>query len=127
MSNLKNDVTIKGAGAEYTLRPSFGALIAIEKVTKKSLLEIIDGVKVAQVSIADMIAVLKEGSKAAGTMMTDAEIQSLFEGEGIVRVLEQITPFFTAAFYGGKLHQAQIPKAIAEGAESQPQFIGTAI
>ena len=123
--NLKSDVTIKGAGLEYTLRPSFGCMIQVEVRAKKSLLKIIEEFQAGNASLSDMTAILKEGSRAAGKIMTDKEIEDLFDSEGVVSVQVQLAEFFVAAMYGGKVHEAQSPKTEAEGTESPLKSIGT--
>jgi hypothetical protein len=122
---MKQDVMIKGAGLEYTLRPSFSCMMAIEQRTKKSLLKIIEEFQAANASLADMIAILKEGSRAAGKIMTDKQIEDLFDSEGVVSVQVQLAEFFVAAMYGGKVQQEQSPKTEAEGTEAQQKLSGT--
>lgn len=121
--NLKNEVMVKGAGLEYTLRPSFGCLMGIEERSKKSLMKIIEEFQNGQGALNDLIAILKEGTKAAGRIITDKEIEKLFEEEGIVSVQVQLADFFVKAMYGGKITP---PKQIAEGTD-QPKSIGTSI
>lgn len=125
MTNLKNDVTIKGAGLEYTLRPSFSCLINIEARAKKSLLKIIEEFQAGHGTLADMITILKEGSRAFGTIMTDKQIEDLIENEGLVSVQVQLAEFFVKGMYGGKVHAAQSPKTEAEGTESLLKSSGT--
>lgn len=125
MNSMKNDVTIRGAGSEWILRPSFGAMIGIEQRSKKSMLKIIQEFQDGNGSLNDMINILKEGTKAAGNIITDKQIETLFDEEGVVSIQVQLANFFVAAMYGGKVHQAQSPKTEAEGQESQQKSIGT--
>jgi hypothetical protein len=122
---MKNDVTIKGAGVEYTLRPSFQCLINVESRAKKSLLKIIEEFQAGHGTLSDMICILKEGSRAAGAIMTDAQIETLIEEEGLVSVQIQLAQFFVKGMYGGKAHEAQSPKTEAEGTESLAKSHGT--
>lgn len=122
---MKNDVTVKGAGVEYTLRPSFGCLMSIEQRAKKSMLKIVEEFQAGHGSMSDMIAILKEGSRAAGAIMTDAQIETLIEEEGLVSVQVQLAQFFVKGMYGGKVHENQSPKAEAEGTESLLKSSGT--
>lgn len=119
--NMKNDVIVKGAGLEYTLRPSFGCMIAIEQRAKKSMLKIIQEFNDGNGGLNDMITILKEGTRAAGKIIKDEEIEALFDAEGVVAIQVQLADFFVAAMYGGKVAEKQSPKAEAEVTESQPK------
>lgn len=118
---MKNDVIVKGAGVEYTLRPSFGAMIAIEQRAKKSMLKIIQEFNDGNGGLNDMITILKEGTRASGKIIKDEEIEALFDAEGVVSIQVQLAEFFVAAMYGGKTAEKQSPKAEAEVTESPQQ------
>lgn len=123
-SNLKGDVKVVGAGTEYVLRPSFGAMMGIEQRSKKSLLKIVEEFQAGHGTLADTIAILKEGTKAAGRIIMDSEIEALFDAEGVVNVQVQMANYFVAALFGGKVYEANSsPKAQAEG--EQPKLTTT--
>jgi hypothetical protein len=122
---MKNDVIVKGAGHEFVLRPSFGCLISIENRAKKSMLKMVEEFQAGHGNLSDMICILKEGSRAAGAIMTDAQIETLIEEEGLVAVQIQLAQFFVKGMYGGKAHEAQSPKTEAEGTESLLKSSGT--
>jgi hypothetical protein len=110
---------------EYTLRPSFGCLISIENRAKKSMLKMVEEFQAGHGTLADMICILKEGSRAAGSIMTDKQIESLIEEEGLITVQIQLAQFFVKGMYGGKVNEDQSPKTEAEGTESLAKSLGT--
>lgn len=111
-ANLKNEVTIEIGGREITLRPSFGCMTAIEQKAKKSLLNIIEDANNGKGFIADMVIVIREGTRAAGQTMKDEEIQELLETAGILTVQMALVPFFVMSLYGGKQLEAQQKKTL---------------
>jgi len=106
-ANLKNEVTIKGSNdTEYTLRPTFMCLMEIERKSGKSILKMIDEFTTGQGSLKDMTVILKEGTRAAGKPIREAEIEALIEDIGLMTVSTQLIGFFVKSLYGGKAIEA---------------------
>lgn len=126
-ANLKNDVTIKGAGLEYTLRPSFQCLMNIESKAKKSILQLIQEFNEGKGSLADTITILKEGTRASGTIITDKQVEALIEQEGVMTVQMQLVGFWVKSMYGGKTQEALNKKKVMEESTDPLESSGTTI
>lgn len=123
-ANLKNDTTIRGMGQEWVLRPTFGCLMGIENKTKKSILTIIQEFTDGKGNISDLVSILKEGTKAAGNVISDKQIENLFESEGIMTIQKQLGEFFVLCMYGGQVQMEQSKKKPIISSEDQKDSLG---
>lgn len=100
-NKFKNEATFNLGEYKFTMRPTFNCLVEIEDRTGKGILEFVQSVPRGKASTRDTMIVVQEGARAAGTHLTDKEVQAIIEKNGLVRVQEALADFAAIALYGG--------------------------
>lgn len=103
--NLKNETTLKLGGTELVMRPTMGCIMNIEKLTGKDIVQHVNDVQTMQIGMADIVTILVEGTKAAGSAVSMETITVLYDEFGKVPIQEQLVEFLTGALYGGPAYE----------------------
>jgi hypothetical protein len=103
------EITLGEAGKKYTLRPTFKALIAIEEEVGKSIPEVIRDANDGIFKISYIPSILKHGIEAAGGSITDEEIETAIEEDGINKTADHCVSFILNALSGSKHSKKNSP------------------
>lgn len=99
---LRNETVLEVGATSYKMRPTFAAMAEIESKTNKSMLELTESVVQRSMTIAQTIAIIEEGTKAAGEPLNKSDIIQLIEDYGILPLQHGLSEFLTIALYGGE-------------------------
>lgn len=103
------------AEREVTLRPTFAALVAIERETGMGLLALAR--KLAQGSLEHVPAIVREAARAGGADIERAEIEEHIVNAGVMSLLEPVLGFL-ARMISGAAEEKSEPSQATEMAMS---------
>jgi hypothetical protein len=95
----RGEVSLKLGAREVTLRPTFAALVAIERETGMGLIQLVSRIRAG--SIAHLPAVIREGASAADQEVTPDEVERAIIAQGAFPIIEAANRFLTSAVTGG--------------------------
>ena len=91
---------IPGHGSRaLTLRPSFAALVAIERETGLGLMQL--AYRLGCGSVEHLPTIIREGARAAGETIETAEIEAAIDAEGVALALRAAGALLANALGGG--------------------------
>lgn len=96
---IRGEVSLKLGAREVTLRPTFAALVAIERETGLGLVALVG--KIREGSIEHLPAVIREGARAADEQVTPDEIEGAVAAQGALSIIGAANRFLTVALTGG--------------------------
>lgn len=106
---LRNEVAITLAGKERTMRADFGAIVAIERDTRRSMLQ---HQLRGDISVTDMATIILRGLEAAGDkslsldQIGNAILDAGMSSEAIYKPVIEFIDKSTAGFSVGKPEEA---------------------
>jgi hypothetical protein len=119
-TNIRGDSIIILNGVERNLRPTFGALIKIEKATGRSLISTMKLIGSGEASISDVVAIVCGGLDGAGELnaitgrpFTADEAGELIVMSGFMPCFAAASGFLMSALTGGKPAASDEKKAVA--------------
>lgn len=93
-NSYRSEISIGG----ITLRPTFQALAEIEAASAKSIIELLINFPDKQLTISEIMAIIRSGHKAYnGTILDDKQIELLIQERGLVNILPEIAKFLHGA------------------------------
>jgi hypothetical protein len=95
----RGEVPLTLGGRALTLRPSFAALVAIERGTGLGLMQL--AYRLGCGAIEHLPAIICEGARAAGETIETAEIEAAIEAEGMLPALRAAGALLANALGGG--------------------------
>jgi hypothetical protein len=102
MNPQRGEVTITLQGQEFVLRPSYEALVGIEQMTGDTVVSVARRVTSASYGIADAVAIVTAGLKAAGAPATPKKVGEMIFATGLLDISGPLTAFMTNALTGGE-------------------------
>ena len=99
----RSEITL--TGQEYTLRPTFGALNAIETTLETNLLPL--RMQNQDIGVRDAAVVVTACARAAGHKVSEAEIGARLMGADLVAVWVALLAMLTDVVIGGTEKNAQ--------------------
>lgn len=97
------EVSLTLGGRSLTLRPSFAALVAIERDTGLGLLQL--AYRLGCGAIEQLPTIIREGARAAGETIETAAIEAAIEAEGTLPALHAASALLANALGGGTLEK----------------------
>ena len=101
MADARSEITLTLAGQEYTLRPTFGALHAIETKLETNLLPLVLRMQNQDIGVHDAAVVVTACARAAGHKVSEAEIGAKLMGGDLVQVWVALLGMLTEVVTGG--------------------------
>lgn len=108
-NSLKGEIKEKIGDVEYTLRPTMSALMEIEDAIQKPVLDIVTGLKFEDgspvkvgLTARQIIAIIFEGSKAAGNNLDREDLLKEIEKHGIGKFTHLAISFCILAMTGSE-------------------------
>lgn len=95
----RGEVSLKLAEREVVLRPSFAALVAIERETGMGLLAVFE--RLGRGAVEPLPIVVREAARASGADVALADIEAHIVNAGVMSVLEPVLGFLARAISGG--------------------------
>ena len=106
----RGEVSLVLGEREIALRPSFVALVAIERETGLGLMQL--AYRLGCGSVEHLPAIIREGARAAGEAVERAEIEAAIDAAGVAPVLRAASALLANALNGG------VPEKNADAAEA---------
>lgn len=99
----RGEVSIRLQGVEYTMRPTYQALVEIEGATGRKIMPLTRAIAAGDYGIVDMTAVIAAGIKAAGGKAQTATIGNMLvaSGMGNPAIVQSVIEFLGFALTGG--------------------------
>lgn len=108
--SARGEISLVLAGASFMLRPSFGALMALEAELGMGLLSLAKRFANGDFSLGELAAVISAGIKGAGGEVP-SDLGDRIAREGVARLAMPIGAFLAAALTGeDPLKEASGPK-----------------
>ncbi len=98
----RGEVEITLAGKSYVMRPTFGALAAIEAKTGEGIAELLERMRTGRVRITDVTAVIWAGLGATGEPVTYEKVGELVAEIGLDSLAVPVSMFLLNACKGGQ-------------------------
>lgn len=98
----RGEVLITFAGTEYTLTPTYQALVEIERMTGLKIVEIARQLMSGSVGIQDAVAIVTAGMKASGEPAIADKVGEMIFEEGLIKVSPLLVEFLNNALTGGE-------------------------
>lgn len=95
----RGEVSIALKGKEYTLRPSFAAIAAIERRTDSGIMLLAQKFLSVSFGLSDAVIVMEECAKAAGTPLPD-DAGEIIRQQGLEGMALPLMQLVTAAIRG---------------------------
>lgn len=83
----------------FDMRATFEVIAEVENYFDMSYLKLVEYWD-QDLRIADLVRVIKLGTKGAGNELSDERINSIFEENGFIGVKKEIEPFLQIVFFG---------------------------
>ena len=116
----RGEVAVSIGGKDYILRPSFSALVEIERRTGQTILEIATNLSAARIGVADLVAVLFSAIKAGQTDWPEYDVLGeMVVKAGVAELIGPVGGFIVSALNGGQETNAGNGRA-AKGKKSTP-------
>jgi hypothetical protein len=95
----RGEVSLTLGGRTLSLRPSFAALVAIERDTGLGLMQL--AYRLGCGSVEHLPTIIREGARAVGETIETAEIEAAIEAEGSLPALHAAGALLANALGGG--------------------------
>lgn len=102
MNPYRGEHKVTVGGMERALRPTFGALAAMEAATGMKLIPLAMAFNARNVGVTEIVAVLTEGAKAADPALDADAFAEAIVADGILNFVEPALAFLSGALTGGQ-------------------------
>lgn len=92
-NKFRGEVALNFANKTIIIRPSFAALMEIESHLGKSILQMLLDFPEQKLKLAEIMAIIKAGSKAYGNELSDEALEAMLEGTGVVSIMPALVEF----------------------------------
>lgn len=119
MNKYKGEVTGKLGDKERTFKLTFEAIVNIEAKTGKSIIEVTQNMSIPKYSFKDLITILHEGLKGAGSNVVQSAVGDMVIQTGILKSSELAGKILATAFTGEEDESSPLAKAESNQTDTQ--------
>ena len=120
-NGVRGDVGITLGGKEYVLRPTYQALIEIERMTGGTMTTVARRILDGDIGMGDATAIITAGLKAAGEPATTEAVGKMVYDAGLLNVGVPLVQFCTNGLTGGDVADKGEAAAVSQTEESHTE------